>query len=32
VLGHQHVFASVAAFGAVGLVATIAFRRVTNDA
>ena len=30
VLGHQHVFASVAAFGAVGLVATIAFRRVTK--
>jgi MFS family permease len=27
VLGHQHVFASVALFGAVGLIATIAFRR-----
>jgi nitrate/nitrite transporter NarK len=29
VLGHQHVFASVAVFGVVGLVATIAFRRIT---
>ncbi|MDH3207180.1 MAG: MFS transporter [Gemmatimonadota bacterium] len=27
VLGHQYVFASVAAFGVVGLLATIAFRR-----
>jgi sugar phosphate permease len=27
VLGHQHVFTSVAAFGVVGLLATIAFRR-----
>jgi MFS family permease len=27
VLGHQHVFASVAIFGVVGLIATIAFRR-----
>ena len=31
VLGPQHVFAAVAVFGAVGLIATIAFRRVTND-
>jgi MFS family permease len=30
VLGHQHVFASVAAFGAVGLIATIALRRITR--
>jgi MFS family permease len=30
VLGHQHVFASVAVFAAVGLMATIAFRRVTR--
>ena len=30
VLGHQHVFAAVAVFGAVGLVATIAFRRITT--
>jgi predicted MFS family arabinose efflux permease len=30
VLGHQHVFASVAAFGVVGLLATIAFRRTTR--
>ena len=29
VLGHQHVFASVAIFGLVGLMATIAFRRMT---
>lgn len=29
-LGHQHVFASVAAFGAVGLMSTIAFRRITK--
>ncbi|MEE8477633.1 MAG: MFS transporter [Gemmatimonadales bacterium] len=32
VLGHQHVFAVVAVFGAVGLIATIAFRRVTKHA
>lgn len=32
VLGHQHVFASVAAFGAVGLIATIALRRITRKA
>jgi MFS family permease len=30
VLGHQHVFASVAVFGVVGLVATIAFRRISS--
>ena len=30
VLGHQHVFASVAGFGAVGLIATIAFRRISR--
>ena len=30
VLGHQHVFAAVAVFGAVGLIATIVFRRVTD--
>ncbi len=30
VLGHQHVFASVAGFGAVGLIATIVFRRITH--
>ncbi len=30
VLGHQHVFASVAVFASVGLMATIAFRRVTR--
>ena len=30
VLGHRHVFAAVAVFGAVGLVATIAFRRITT--
>ena len=30
VLGHQHVFALVAAFGVVGLLATIAFRRTTR--
>jgi MFS transporter, GlpU family, inner membrane protein len=30
VLGHQHVFAVVAAFGTVGLLATLAFRRVTG--
>ena len=29
VLGHQHVFAAVAMFGTVGLIATIAFRRIT---
>lgn len=29
VLGHQHVFASVTIFGLVGLMATIAFRRMT---
>ncbi len=32
VLGHQHVFASVAVFGAVGLIATIALRRITRKA
>jgi len=32
VLGHQHVFASVAAFGTVGLIATIALRRITRKA
>lgn len=32
VLGHQHVFAAVAGFGVVGLVATLAFRRVTGRA
>ena len=32
VLGHQHVFASVAVFGAVGLMATIAFRRISPRA
>jgi MFS family permease len=31
VLGHQHVFAAVAVFGVVGLVATIAFRRITKE-
>ncbi len=31
-LGHQHVFASVAVFGVIGLVATIAFRRITTHA
>ena len=31
VLGHQHVFASVAAFGVVGLIATIMFRRVAGS-
>lgn len=30
VLGHQHVFSAVAAFGAVGLIATIVFRRVNR--
>jgi nitrate/nitrite transporter NarK len=30
VLGHQHVFAAVAVFGAVGLIATVAFRRLTT--
>jgi MFS family permease len=29
VLGHQHVFAAVGAFGLIGLAATLAFRRVT---
>ena len=29
-LGHQHVFTSVAVFGVLGLVATIAFRRITR--
>jgi MFS family permease len=29
VLGHQHVFASVTIFGLVGLMATLAFRRMT---
>ncbi len=29
-LGHQHVFTSVAVFGVLGLVATIAFRRITH--
>ncbi|NCG32997.1 MAG: MFS transporter [Proteobacteria bacterium] len=32
VVGHQHVFAVVAAFGVIGLAATIAFRRVTQRA
>ena len=32
VLGHQHVFASVTVFGAVGLMATIAFRRISPRA
>ena len=32
VLGHQHVFAAVAAFGAVGLAASIAFRRAARAA
>ncbi len=30
VLGHRHVFAWVAMFGTVGLIATIAFRRITK--
>ncbi|WP_420632991.1 MFS transporter [Candidatus Palauibacter sp.] len=30
--GHQHVFAAVAGFGAIGLLATLAFRRVTRAA
>ncbi len=30
--GHQHVFAAVAGFGAVGLLAALAFRRVTRAA
>jgi MFS family permease len=30
VLGHQHVFATVAAFGAIGFGATVTFRRVTK--
>jgi len=29
-LGHQHVFTSVAVFGVLGLVAIIAFRRITR--
>jgi hypothetical protein len=29
VLGHQYVFASVTIFGLVGLMATLAFRRMT---
>ncbi|MBT4914194.1 MAG: MFS transporter [Gemmatimonadales bacterium] len=32
VVGHQHVFAVVAAFGVIGLAATLAFRRVTQRA
>jgi MFS family permease len=32
VLGHRHVFAAVAGFGAVGFIATVAFRRVTRHA
>ena len=31
VLGHQHVFASVAAFGLVGCMATVAFRRIRPE-
>lgn len=31
VRGHQHVFAAVAAFGVVGLIAGLAFRRVTGQ-
>jgi len=31
VLGHQHVFAAVAVFGVVGLIATLAFRGVTKQ-
>ncbi|MFV1986803.1 MAG: nitrate/nitrite transporter [Gemmatimonadota bacterium] len=31
VSGHQHVFASIVVFGAVGLVATLAFRRIGNQ-
>lgn len=30
VLGHQHVFAAVAGFGVVGLITTLAFRRVAG--
>jgi nitrate/nitrite transporter NarK len=30
ILGHQHVFASVAVFGVAGLLATIAFRRTSR--
>ncbi|WP_419857873.1 MFS transporter [Candidatus Palauibacter irciniicola] len=30
--GHQHVFAAVAGFGAIGLLAALAFRRVTRTA
>ena len=30
--GHQHVFVVVAVFGVVGLIAPLAFRRVTNQA
>ncbi|WP_420441897.1 MFS transporter [Candidatus Palauibacter sp.] len=30
--GHQHVFAAVAGFGAIGLLAALAFRRVTRAA
>jgi len=29
VVGHQHVFASVAGFGVIGFIATVAFRRLT---
>ncbi|WP_420636959.1 MFS transporter [Candidatus Palauibacter sp.] len=30
--GHQHVFAAVAVFGAIGLLASLAFRRLTRTA
>ena len=30
VLGHQHVFAAVSAFGVAGFIATVVFRRLTN--
>jgi len=30
-LGHQHVFGMLVAFSAAGLIATLAFRRVTRD-
>ena len=32
VLGHQYVFASVAVFGTIGLIATVVFRSVTKRA
>jgi len=31
ILGHQHVFAAVAAFGVIGLSATLAFRRFAHE-